>query len=88
MCREHDLFVMPMDVKVLDAKWNNTHIKTLSVVERKIRRSKNAYLSHEIAFLVSNKVLKTNTEHSIRYFDTGNIVIKAALTNYFKHYFQ
>ena len=29
-------------------------------VERKVRRSKNAHFSHEIAFFVSNKELKKN----------------------------
>lgn len=49
-----------MDVKALDAKWNNSNIKTLLIVERKVRRSKNAHFSHEIAFFVSNKELKKN----------------------------
>ncbi len=58
---EHRIgYLLPMDVKALDAKWNNSNIKTLLIVERKVRRSKNAHFSHEIAFFVSNKELKKN----------------------------
>lgn len=49
-----------MEVKALNTKWENSAIKTLLIVERKIRRSKNAHFSHEIAFFVSNKELKKN----------------------------
>jgi hypothetical protein len=56
---EHRIgYLLPMDVNALDEKWKDSNMKTLLIVERKVRRSKNAHFSHEIAYFVSNKELK------------------------------
>jgi DDE_Tnp_1-associated len=51
-------YLLRMNTEALDSMWAKTGIKTLLVVERKVRRSKNGAYSHELAFFVSNKNLK------------------------------
>lgn len=51
-------YLLKINVEALDPMWGKTGIKTLLIIERKVRRSKNGALSHELAFFVSNKALK------------------------------
>jgi hypothetical protein len=58
---EHRIgYFVLMHLKALDPVWHKSNMQTLLVMERKVRRSKNAHFSHEIAFFVSNKVLEKN----------------------------
>jgi len=75
-------YLLKMNVESLDCMWKKAGIKTLLVIERKVRGSKNGAYSHELAFFVSNKELKNRV--GLELFMAGRGHWNVEVDNYFK----
>jgi hypothetical protein len=59
---EHRIgYLLPIDGNSLALRWAKSQMKTLLVVKRKIKRSKDGNYSHQMAYYVSNKALVGKT---------------------------